>query len=182
MLRFALHLRYTSAQAYRLLLEKFPLPSFSLLSKLQKGGVDAIKSIKLLRAKGEISKDVILMVDEMFLQKISQYQAGQYVGKDENGVLYKDIVAFMIAGLEKSIPYVIQATPEVTFTGDWLAKMILSNIKALGDVGFRVRAVVSDNHSTSVNAYSEIVHKYKSESPYYFNHPSFAQKYIFIFR
>ena len=39
MLRFALHLRYTSAQAYRLLLEKFPLPSFSLLNKLQKGAL-----------------------------------------------------------------------------------------------------------------------------------------------
>ena len=56
MIRFALHLRYTSAQAYRLLLEKFPLPSFSLLNKIQKGGVDAVKSIKLLREKGKLSK------------------------------------------------------------------------------------------------------------------------------
>ena len=36
MIRFALHL--LTSQAYRLLLEKFPLPSFSLLSKIQKGG------------------------------------------------------------------------------------------------------------------------------------------------
>ena len=47
-IRYALLLRHTSAQAYRLLLEKFPLPSFSLLAKIQQGGVDAIKAIKLL--------------------------------------------------------------------------------------------------------------------------------------
>ena len=91
MLRFALHLRYTSAQAYRVLLEKFPLPSFSLLNKIQKGGVDAVKSIKLLREKGEISNDIVLLVDEMFLQKSTQYQSGEYVGADENGNLYKGV-------------------------------------------------------------------------------------------
>ena len=37
MIRYALLLRYTSAQAYRVLLQQFPLPSFSLLSKIQKG-------------------------------------------------------------------------------------------------------------------------------------------------
>ena len=74
MIRFALHLRHTSAQAYRLLLEKFPLPSFSLLNKIQKGGVDAVKGIKLLREKGKMSKDVVLMVDEMFLQKIVSFK------------------------------------------------------------------------------------------------------------
>ena len=35
MIRYALLLRYTSLQSYKLLLEKFPLPSISLLSKLQ---------------------------------------------------------------------------------------------------------------------------------------------------
>ena len=33
LIRFALLLRYTSRQAYKLLLEKFLLPSFSLLKK-----------------------------------------------------------------------------------------------------------------------------------------------------
>ena len=34
LIRYALLLRYTSHQAYKLLLEKFPLPSFSLLEKI----------------------------------------------------------------------------------------------------------------------------------------------------
>ena len=39
MIRFALHLRYTSLQSYKLLLEKFPLPSISTLHRIQTGGV-----------------------------------------------------------------------------------------------------------------------------------------------
>ena len=74
-IRFALLTRYTSAQAYRLMLEKFPLPSFSTLAKIQQGGIDAIKAVSLLLEKGEISKDIILMVDEMYLQKRTQYQS-----------------------------------------------------------------------------------------------------------
>lgn len=66
MIRFALHLRYTSLQAYKLLLEKFPLPSISILNKIQQGFVDALKSLKVLRDKGEISNDLILMFDEMY--------------------------------------------------------------------------------------------------------------------
>ena len=41
MIRFALHLRYTSLQSYKLLLEKFPLPSISTLHRIQAGGVGA---------------------------------------------------------------------------------------------------------------------------------------------
>ena len=54
---------------YKLLLEKFPMPSISLLNKLQAGGVDAMKSVKYLLEKGDISRDVVLMFDEMYLQK-----------------------------------------------------------------------------------------------------------------
>ena len=53
LLRYALHLRYTSLQAFKLLLEKFPLPSISLLNKIQHGGVDSTKAIKLLREKAK---------------------------------------------------------------------------------------------------------------------------------
>ena len=104
MIRFALHLRYTSLQTYKLLLHKFPFPSISVLSKIQRGGVDALKAIKRLREAGEISSDVVLMVDEMYLQKGTQYQGGEYVGADEDKNLYKGVVVCMIVGLKKSIP------------------------------------------------------------------------------
>ena len=88
MIRFALHLRYTSLQSYKLLLEKFPLPSISTLHRIQAGGVDSLKAAKNLREKVHISSDVILIVDEMFLQKEASYQSRDYVGEDEEGELY----------------------------------------------------------------------------------------------
>ena len=69
MIRFALHLRQTSLQAYKLLLEKIALPFRSLLNKIQQGGVDSLKVMKVLREKGGILTNLILMVDEMYLQK-----------------------------------------------------------------------------------------------------------------
>ena len=91
MIRFALHLRHTSLQAYKLLLENFPVLSISILNKIQQGGVDSLKVLKVLREKGGISTDLILMVDETYLHKAAQYQAGEYVGADEEGNLFKGI-------------------------------------------------------------------------------------------
>ena len=50
----------------------------------------------MLKDKGAISKDIILMVDEMYLQKCIQYAEGQYIGADSNENFYKGIVIFMI--------------------------------------------------------------------------------------
>ena len=51
MIRYALHLRYTSLQAYRLLLEKPSMLSLSLLNNIQQGGVDALKALKNIYEK-----------------------------------------------------------------------------------------------------------------------------------
>ena len=47
-IRFSLLLRYSSRQVYALLLKELPMPSFSVLQKLQKGSVDSMKAAKLL--------------------------------------------------------------------------------------------------------------------------------------
>ena len=73
LLQFSLLLRYTSLPAYKLLKEHFPLPSLSLLTKLSKGGIEPLKVEKVLLDKDKISKDVVLLVDEMYLQKGMQY-------------------------------------------------------------------------------------------------------------
>ena len=51
MIWHALHLRYTSLQASRLLLEKSPMLSLSLLNNIQQGGADALKALKTLYEK-----------------------------------------------------------------------------------------------------------------------------------
>ena len=75
-LRYSLLLRYSSRQAYSLLLNEFPLPSFSLLEKLSRGSLDALKVAKKFLDEGNISKDCMVLFDEMYLQKGTQYHGG----------------------------------------------------------------------------------------------------------
>ena len=66
MISYALYLRYTSFQAYKQLLDRFPLPSINLLNRIQQGGVDSVKALKILHEQGKISMDCVLMVDKTF--------------------------------------------------------------------------------------------------------------------
>ena len=180
MIRYALLLRYTSFQAYKLLLERFPLPSMSLLKKIQQGGIDVVKAIKCLREKGKMSEDIILMADEMYVQKGTQFASGEYVGADEEGNLYKGVVVFMIVGMKESIPYVVKALPETTINGAWLSDQIDECIDILADCGFNVRAVVTDNHSANVNAFSNLQTKYGA-SCYYIEHEKNNNRRTYLF-
>ena len=132
MIRFALLLRYTSAQAYRILAEYFPIPSMSTLRRYTRGSVDAVKVLEILKEKHEVSSDLVLMVDEMYLQKGVQYHGGKYYGADATGHLYKGIVVMMVCGLQKSTSVVVKALPETEICGTWLAKELLDCIATLG--------------------------------------------------
>ena len=135
------------------LLEKFPMLSLPLLNKIQQGGVDALKALKTVHEKGSFSCDCILMIDEMYLRKSAQCQSGEYVGVDEEG-----IITFMVVGLKQSIPFVVQAIPEVIFNGHWLVEKISDNIDNLIEFGLCVRSIqVTDNHSANVNAFSALI-------------------------
>ena len=152
MIRYVLLLRYTSVQSYKLLLEKFPLPSISQLNKIQQGGVDAYKAVEILREKREISDE--------------------YKGADVEGNLYKGIVALMIQGLKKSISFVIKALPETKITSEWLAQHISECISCLSKVGLNVRAVVTDNYSSNVNAFNCLLYTYETNySKLFIQHP-----------
>ena len=59
-IKYALLLRYTSLQSYKLLLDEFPLLSISLLNKIKEGNIDALKAAKLLLENSSISKDILM--------------------------------------------------------------------------------------------------------------------------
>ena len=145
---------YTSRQSYNLLLNELPLPSFSLLQKLTKGGVDPVKSLQVLLRQEKVDSQCMLLIDEMYLQKSCQYHGGKFYGKDEHGEFYNGIVFFMVVGLRKSIPYVIKPLPETKISGEWLNPQILESVCSLNTAGFYVRAVITDNHSVNVAAFT----------------------------
>ena len=160
LLRFALQLRYTSAAAYRKLLEHFPLPSMDLLKKLKEGGIDPLKAAKRLLDDEKIDSDVLLLADEMYLFKEEQYQDGDMIGKDEKGDFYKGVVMFEIVGMRKNIPIVIKAVPETTISWQLLRKQIVECITSLNKLGFKVRAVLTDDHSSNVSAFNSLISSY----------------------
>ena len=63
----------------------------------------------------------------------------------------------MVIGLKQSTPFVVQAIPEVTFNGQWLAEKISDNIGNRIEIGLRVRGIVTNNHSANVNAFSALI-------------------------
>ena len=138
MIWYALHFCYTSLQVNRLILEQVPMLSLLLFNKIQQGRVDALKALKKVHEKGAFSFDCILMINEVYLQKSAQYQSGKYVGVDEEGNLYKGIVAFMVVGFRLSIPFVVQVIPEVTFNEQWLAETFSDNVDNLIEFGLCV--------------------------------------------
>ena len=75
----------------------------------------------------------------------------------------------------------IQAISEVTFNGKWLCEKIAENIQTLVDAEFRVRAVVSDNRLTNVNAFEFLRKRFKSDSPLHFTNPADITKTYLVF-
>ena len=117
----------------------------------------------------------------MFLQKEASYQSGDYVGEDEEGELYKGIACFMIVGLKQSVPHVIQAIPEVTITGEWLAEKISASLHSLAQTGFSVHGIVTDNHNSNVNAFKSLKQKFGKGDQLFIQHPSNPHKNIYLF-
>ena len=103
------------------------MPSLSLLNNVQQGGVDALKALETLYEKGSFSRDCILMIDEMYLQKSAQYKSGKYVGVDEEGNLCKGIVVFMVVGLKQPRPFVVKPFLNSHLTGSgWSRKLVIT--------------------------------------------------------
>ena len=82
-----------------------------------------MKVVRLLHESGALSIEIFLMVDEMYLQAGTQYHAGDYVGSNTEGKLYKGIFCFVIVGLQESVPIVVHAVPECTINGE-LSKLL----------------------------------------------------------
>ena len=80
-------------------------------------------------------------------------QSGECVGVDEEGT-----ITFMVVGLKQSLPFPVQAIPEVIFNRHWLVEKISDNIYNLIAFGLCVRRIqVTANHSANVNAFSALI-------------------------
>ena len=99
----------------------------------------------------------------MYLQKSTEFQNGNVIGKNETGEFYKGILVFMIIGLKNSTPCVVKACPEVSINSDMARQEIEESISSLISADFKVRAVVADNHASNVSAFTQLWNLYGTE-------------------
>ena len=85
--------------------------SISFLVSTEKKS-DVVKCAKSLKSQGVISEDVVLMFDEMYLQKCEEYCGGEIIGANENNELYKGLLSFMIVELKENFFYIVKSIPE----------------------------------------------------------------------
>ena len=163
-------MRYTSAVAYQIIKQHLSLPSTSLLEILRSYEVEALKAAKLLKEQNKISADVVLMVDEKYLQKRAQFAGGEYVGADSEKNLFNGVIVFMINGQKTSLSIVVKACPETKLNGQWLADEMAQCVSKLSKKGFRIRAIITDNYSSNVAAFKILFALFKSLSHLYFKH------------
>lgn len=133
----------------------------------------------LLRNKNSISSDVVLMFDELYLQKCEEYVGGQTFGADEDGNLYKGMMTFMIVGICKNVPHVLHMAPENRIDASWLMEEILRCIQCLQSTGFNVRACVCDNHPSNVSAYRKLLSEYSKDNNNLCIHINDKRTYLF---
>ena len=180
-LRFALIMRYTSNSAYKYLKRFLPLPSYSLLRKLKSQSVDTSKGLCALRDNLLFSDDVVLLLDEMFIQQEVQYDGRELIGCNYELQMYKSILCFMVVSLKKSIPYILKAIPLTRINHQIVQDGILSCISILNKGNFIIRAVVCDNHSTNVSAYKHLKVLYPcSTRQNAISNPSNPEKYTYL--
>ena len=121
----------------------------------------------------------------MYLQRSVQHHSGDFVGQDEKGNLFKGSVVFMIVSLKKFIPIVICSPSETKISGEWLKCEINKCILGLAEVGFKVRAVINDDHPSNFNAFTWLHEIFDGDNKTSIKHPAyadFANKSVSIFR
>ena len=132
--------------------------------------MDALKVCSYLRESGKISQDITVMVDEMYLRKCAQNSKGKFIDCDEEGDFYEGITVYMIEGLKNSVPVIVKGCPITALYGKWLANEMASCISALVNSGFKVRAIMTDDHAAIVNAFKALQTMFSAESDLYMKH------------
>ena len=178
-IQYALLLRYTSLQSYKLLLDEFPLLSISLLNKIKEQNIDALKAAKLLLENSSFSIYIVILFDEMYLRKCAEYYGGKFLGSNINNELYKSIVCFMIIGLKENVPYVVKVAPVTFIDSELLKDELLNCLELLITDGFNVRAVFCDNHAANVSAFTKLILQYGEDNEILF--VNFQSQKVYLF-
>ena len=102
-----------------------------------------------------------LMFVETYLQKYEEDSAGDLVGCNSEGELYKGLICFIIVGLKDSVPYVIKSSRETKINAMWLKEELIDCLGIFSKSSFNVRALVCGNHPLKVSSLKNILQHFK---------------------
>ena len=89
----------------------------------------------------------------MYIQKSCDYHGGHIIGKDEDGSYFN------------GIHYVIKAIPKGKMSGKLVKREIEESLRTMQEAGFKIRALILDNHSTNVLGFSQLINLYGKGNP-----------------
>ena len=70
----------------------------------------------------------MVLFDEMYIQKGTQFHGGKHTGADEDGNFFKGVACFMVVSLKRSVPIVVKAVPETSVSGNFIAENLMDII------------------------------------------------------
>ena len=79
----------------------FSTTIISFLQRKHIGGIDSLEVAQFFFDQGAISQDIVLMCDEMYPQKGTEFHDGDYVGADGDQNLFNGIIVFIFTGMKK---------------------------------------------------------------------------------
>ena len=66
---------------------------------------------------------------------------------------------FKILGIKKNVQVVVRTVPENKVNGDWISDELFECLKYLLSCRFKIRGIISDNHSSNVAAFRILLNK-----------------------
>ena len=117
----------------------------------------------------------------MHLQSQVQFDGHTLIGCNADLEMYTSILCFMVVSLRKSLPFVISAVPLVKNSGNIVYDNLNTCLLLLKLCRFRIRAIISDNHTTNVKAYNRHLTNYKFQDKVYkIKNPYISDENIYL--
>lgn len=149
-------LHAASAAAYRVMLNEnvLCLPSITTLKKVTRrlhdnsdtGGLNNIDYLKLRLSKlSQFDRNVLVMIDEIYIAKRVEYSRGEIHGLTESGEVASTLLCFMVKSFSSKYRDLVAMYPMSKLTSTKLNDSFKEVLRLLHSVSFNVVAVSVDN-------------------------------------
>lgn len=182
---YLLYSHSTSAYEHLLVENIISLPSIRTLQKVTRRvdasqGLDNSEYLKLRLSKlNEFERNVILIIDEIYVSKRVECTSGKIIGLTPDGSTASTLVCFMIKSLCSKYKDIVGMYPVSCLTAALQFAYFEDVLKLVVDCGFNVVAVSVDNAAVNRKFYTQFL--CKGELKVFVKNPHTGQPLFLIF-